>query len=43
MHLKPYFYGRPNMLKFKELLSTNDQKTLNNLARFVDVIMKSFE
>ena len=43
MYLKPYFYRCPNMLKFKELFSTNNRKALINLAKFVDVIMKSFE
>lgn len=40
--LKPYFYKRPNVIKFKELLSTSNVKLLINLSKFVDIIMKKF-
>lgn len=40
--LRPYFYKRPNVIKFKELLSTNSVKQLINLSKFVDIIMKKF-
>ena len=29
-------------MKFKELISTKDTQTLINLAKFVDIIMKTF-
>jgi hypothetical protein len=34
------FYIRPNILKFKELLNTNDSQTLTNLSLYVKYIMK---
>ena len=43
LYLKPYFYRRPNILKLKELYSSSNRKTLINLAKFVELIMKTFE
>ena len=40
--LKSYFYKRPNVIKFKELLSTDNVKDLIQLSKFVDIIMKKF-
>ena len=40
--LKPYFYKRPNMIKFKELLTTKNVKLLIKLSDFVKIIMKKF-
>ena len=43
--LKSYFYDfykRPNVIKFKELLSTDNVKDLIQLSKFVDIIMKKF-
>ena len=40
--LKPYFYKRPNMIKFKELLTTENGKLLIKLSDFVKIIMKKF-
>ena len=36
------FYKRPNVIKFKELLSTDNVKDLIQLSKFVDIIMKKF-
>ena len=43
LYLKPYFYRRPNILKLRELYSSSNRKTLINLAKFVELIMKTFE
>ncbi|MCU7801540.1 MAG: hypothetical protein KZQ70_15755, partial [gamma proteobacterium symbiont of Lucinoma myriamae] len=40
--LKPYFYKRPNIIKFKELLSSNNVTLLKKLSKFVDIIMETF-
>ena len=40
--LKPYFYTRPNMLKFKDLLCSDNMAILNKLSEFVKVIMSKF-
>ena len=40
--LKSYFYKRPNVIKFKELLSTNNVKDLIQLSKFVHIIIKNF-
>ena len=39
--LMPYFYKRPNIIKFKELLSTENENLIK-LSCFVDIIMKKF-
>ena len=41
LYLKPYFYRRPNILKLRELYSSSNRKTLINLAKFVELIMKT--
>ena len=41
-YLKPYFYTRPNMIKFNLLLSTKNLSALTNLSKYVDIIMKTF-
>ena len=42
--LKSLFYKRPtgNVIKFKELLSTDNVKELIQLSKFVDIILKKF-
>ena len=40
--LKPYFYKRPNIVKFKSLLSSTNRKVLANLSKFVTIIMNNF-
>ena len=39
--IKPYFYKRPNIIKFDELMNTNNTAALKKLAKFVRVIMKA--
>ena len=41
-YLKPYFYKRPNMIKFRELLSSENVTLLNKLSRFSETIMVKF-
>lgn len=40
--LKSYFYKRPNVMKFNELLSTDNIKDLIQLSKFLDIILKKF-
>ena len=40
--LMPYFYKRPNIIKFKELLSTENENLLMKLSCFIKIIMKKF-
>ena len=40
--LTPYFYKKPNSIKFKELLSTENVKLLVKLSSFAEMIMKEF-
>lgn len=42
MLLKRYFYLRPNILKYKTLLQSTNKKTLLNLSKFVELILKTF-
>ena len=41
-YLKSYYYKRPNILKFNELMSSRNRQTLIKLSKFVDIIMKHF-
>ena len=38
--LKSYFYKRPNIIKFEQLLNLQDDKQLKTLCRFINVIVK---
>lgn len=40
--LKPYYCKNPNIIKFKELLSTDNITLLVKLSKFVGIIMKKF-
>ena len=40
--LKPYFYRRPNIVKYKDLLSSKNKNTLLKLSKFVKIIMNKF-
>ena len=40
--LKPFYYQRPNILKFKSLMTSTNKKVLSNLAKFVNIIMIKF-
>ncbi|MCU7800877.1 MAG: reverse transcriptase family protein [gamma proteobacterium symbiont of Lucinoma myriamae] len=40
--LKAYFYKRPNILKFSELLTSNNEACLKRLSKFVNIIMNKF-
>ena len=42
-YLKPYFIKRPNVLKFKELMQTNQMKTLNNLSKFIKILLQTIK
>ena len=40
--LTPHFYKRSNIIKFKELLSTENRNLLIKLSCFIQIIMKKF-
>ena len=42
LYLKYYFYTRPNMLKFSQLFSSENKRTLSRLAKCITVIMIQF-
>ena len=39
--LKPYFYVRPNTLKYHEIMNTKNPQQLKNLCKFIDIILKN--
>ena len=41
--IKPYYYKRPNILKFKELFNSKSPDKLLKLSKFVSIIMKEFK
>ena len=40
LYLSPYYTRHPNVLKYKELFSSNSVSTLNNLSTFVNFLLK---
>ena len=42
LHIKPYYYRRPGMMKFEQLFSSKNKRTLSKLAKFITLIMKQF-
>ena len=42
LYLRYYFYTRPNMLKFDQLFSSENKRTLSMVATFITVIMIQF-
>ncbi|MES9882143.1 MAG: reverse transcriptase family protein [Sedimenticola sp.] len=40
--IKRYYYIRPNILKFKQLLQSTNKKTILNLVTFMKIIMNAF-
>lgn len=42
-YIKPYYFKRPNVLKYKELLSSKSPSKLSKLSKFVSLIMKEFK
>ena len=43
LYIKPYYYKRPNILKYKELFSSKSPLKLSNLSKFASLIMKEFK
>lgn len=43
LYIKPYYYKRPNILKFKDLFSSKSPAKLSKLSKFVSIIMKEFK
>ena len=41
-YLKFYFYKRPDIMKFIEIMSSRKRQILIKLSQFVDIIMKTF-
>ena len=42
LYLKPYFYVKPNIRKYRELFTTTDEATLIKLSNFVAITMEKF-
>ena len=42
LYLKPYFYAKRNILKYKGLLTSNSDTTLIKVSKSVDIFMKQF-
>ena len=40
-YLKPYFYKRPNIMKFHSLMNDNNEKNMNKLCSFIEIITKT--
>ena len=40
--LKPYFYIRPNIIKYKDLLSCKNKIVVQKLSKFMKLIMDTF-
>ena len=40
--LKTYYYRRPNIIKYKNLLTCNNKPTLIKLSKFMKIIMEKF-
>lgn len=40
--IKPYYFRRPNILKYKELMNVTSSAKLNKLCQFIKVILKHF-
>ena len=43
IHIKPYYYVRPNVIKFKALLQSCNKKIFIELSKFLKVIMDTFQ
>ena len=41
-YIKPYFYTRPNLLKFEKLYSSSNKRTITRLAKFAHLILNQF-
>ena len=41
--IKPYFYKRPNMIKFKELLSSESTEQLHKLCKFLKILFDTIK
>lgn len=43
-YLKPYFYTRPNVLKYFEIMHTNKDTLLKQLhvCRFIDILLRKY-
>ena len=42
LYLKPYFYVKPNIRKYRELFTSTNEATLIKLPKFVAIIMEKF-
>ena len=43
LYIKPYYYKRPNILKYRELFSSKSPAKLSKLSKFVSIIMSEFK
>ena len=40
MYLKPYFYTRLSLYKFRKLFSSTNRKTISNLSKLANIIFE---
>ena len=40
-HIKRYYFTRPNIVKFKELLNTSNMSEMRNLCLFLEILLKN--
>ena len=40
-YIKPYYYKMPNVVKYSEIMNTNNEKMLKQLCRFIDFFIKN--
>ena len=43
LYIDQYFYRRPNIIKFKELLQNSDAGKLRRLSKLMKIIMQKFK
>lgn len=43
LYIKPYYYTRPNVLKYHELMNITNETHLRNLSPFVDILLKGVQ
>ena len=41
LHIKPYYYKNPNILKFSQLMNTQNNQELTKLCCFIEILLNS--
>lgn len=40
-YINKFYYDRPNILKYRELMNKTNESELKKLCKFVDILLKS--